>query len=60
VYWGQQYNGTLNDYSLDINDIPPTINMPTQPICKHTFVALSILPFWRNRIFRDMKELGII
>jgi hypothetical protein len=60
MYWGQQYNGTLNDYSLDTNDIAPTINIPTQPICKHTFVALSILPFWRNRIFRDMKELGII
>lgn len=60
MYWGQQYNGTVNDYSLDINDIAPTINVPTQTICKHTFVALSILPFWRNRIYRDMKELGLI
>jgi len=60
MYWGQQYNGTVNDYSLDINDIAPTINVPTQTICKHTFTALSILPFWRNQIFRDMKELGLI
>lgn len=59
-YWGQQYNGTKGDYSLDKNDIPPTVRIPTQPICKHTVLTLTVLPFWYNTIVRDLRNKGIL
>lgn len=59
-YWGQQYRGTKYDYSLDKNDIAPKRNIPTQVICKHTILALTVLPFWYNTILRDLRNAGIM
>lgn len=59
-YWGQQWNGTQNDYSIDKNDIPPTVRIPTQPLCKHTILTLTVLPFWYNTIVRDLRSKGIL
>ena len=59
-YWGQQYNGTKDNYSLDKNDIPPTVRIPTQPICKHTVLTLTVLPFWYNTIIRDLRNKGVL
>ena len=59
-YWGQQYNGTIDDYTLDKNDIAPTVRVPTQVLCKHTIVMLTVLPFWYNTIMRDLKTKGVI
>lgn len=60
MYWGQQWNGTKDNYSLDKNDIAPTRNIPTQPICKHTLLTLTVLPFWWNSIVRDLRNKGIL
>jgi len=59
-YWGSEYNGTKGDYSLTKNDIPPTRNVPTQVICKHTVLTLTVLPFWYNTIVRDLRNKGIL
>lgn len=59
-YWGQQYLGTRQDYSLDKNDVPPKRNIPTQPVCKHTLAMLTVLPFWYNTIVRDLRNSGIL
>lgn len=59
-WWGQQYNGTKGDYSLDKNDIAPTVRIPTQPLCKHTILTLTVLPFWYNTIVRDLRNNGAI
>ena len=59
-YWGQQYLGTKDDYSLDKNDIAPTKNIPLQPICKHTLATLTVLPFWYNTIVRDLRTKGVL
>lgn len=59
-YWGQQYMGTINDYSIDINTIAPTRNVPTQVVCKHTLATLSVLPFWWNTIVRDLRNKGLL
>lgn len=59
-YWGQQYVGTKNGYSIDKNDIAPTVRIPTQPICKHTIQTLSVLPFWTNTITRDLRNKGVL
>lgn len=59
-YWGQQYNGTLDKYTLDKNDIAPTVRVPTQVLCKHTILMLTVLPFWYNTIMRDLKTKGVI
>jgi len=59
-YWGQQWNGTKQDYSIDKNDIPPTVRIPTQPLCKHTIVMLTVLPFWYNTIVRDLRSKGVL
>ena len=57
-YWGQQYKGTQQDYSIDKNEIPPKRNLPTQVICKHTILALTVLPFWHSTLVRDYRKLG--
>jgi hypothetical protein len=59
-YWGQQYNGTKGDYSLDKNTIPPETRIPTQPICKHTIATLTVLPFWWNSIIRDLRKKDVL
>lgn len=59
-YWGSEYNGTKGDYSLTKNNIPPTRNIPTQVICKHTVLTLTVLPFWYNTIIRDLRNKGIL
>jgi hypothetical protein len=59
-YWGQQYNGTQDEYALDKNDIPPTVRIPTQPLCKHTILTLTVLPFWYNTIVRDLRAKGVL
>lgn len=59
-YWGQQYLGTRQDYSLDKNDIPPKRNVPTQPVCKHTLATLTVLPFWYNTLVRDLRSSGLL
>lgn len=58
-YWGQQYNGTVDDYSLDSNGIAPTVRIPTQVLCKHTILTLTVMPFWYNTIVKDLKSKGI-
>lgn len=60
TYWGQEYKGTIHDYSLVKNNIPPTRNLPTQVVCKHMFATLTALPFWNNSIVRDFRALGIL
>lgn len=59
-YWGQQYNGTVDDYSLDKNTIAPTVRIPTQVLCKHTILMLTVLPFWYNTIVRDLRAKGVL
>jgi len=59
-WWGQQYKGTQDDYALDKNDIAPTVRIPTQPLCKHTILTLTVLPFWYNTIVRDLRSKGLI
>ena len=59
-YWGQQYRGTKDEYSLDKNTIPPKRNIPTQVICKHTILALTVLPFWYSTLVRDLRKLGLM
>ena len=59
-WWGQQYNGTQDNYSLDKNDIAPTVRIPTQVLCKHTILTLTVLPFWYNTIIKDLKAKGIL
>jgi hypothetical protein len=58
-WWGQQYNGTIDDYSLTKNTIAPTVRIPTQVLCKHTILMLTVLPFWYNTIIRDLKQKGM-
>lgn len=58
-YWGQQFHGTEDDYSLDKNAIPPKRNIPTQALCKHTILALTVMPFWQNTIVRDLRKKGL-
>ena len=58
-YWGQQFHGTEDDYSLDKNEIPPRRNIPTQALCKHTILALTVMPFWQNTIVRDLRKKGL-
>ena len=60
TYWGQEYKGTIHDYSLVKNNIPPTRNLPTQVVCKHMFATLTALPFWNNSIVRDFRALGLL
>lgn len=59
-YWGQQYKGTKEKYSLVKNDIKPTRNIPLQTVCKHTLATLIALPFWNNSIVRDLRGNGTI
>lgn len=59
-YWGQQYRGTKEKYSLDKNTIKPTRNIPLQVVCKHTLATLIALPFWNNSIVRDLRLNGTI
>ena len=59
-YWGQQYVGTQNDYSIDQNTIAPTRNIPTQVVCKHVLSTLSVLPFWWNTIVRDLRNKNLL
>ena len=58
IYWGQQYVGTQKGYSIDKNDIAPTVNVPTQVVCKHVLTMLSVAPFWWNTIVRDLRSSG--
>jgi len=60
TYWGQEYNGTVDNYSLVKNTIPPTRNIPTQVVCKHTLTVLTVLPFWTNTIIRDLRNKGLL
>jgi hypothetical protein len=60
LYWGQQYLGTKQDYSLDKNTIEPTVRPPKIPVCKHTIATLSVLPFWYNTIIRDLRVKGVL
>jgi hypothetical protein len=60
IYWGQQYLGTKQDYSLDKNTIEPTVRPPKIPVCKHTIATLSVLPFWYNTIIRDLRVKGVL
>lgn len=55
-YWGQQYNGTKQDYSIVHNDIEPTRNKQYQTLCKHVVSALTLLPFWTNTIVKDLRQ----
>ena len=59
-YWGQQYNGTKDNYSIDKNDIPPKRNIPTQTLCKHTILMLTVMPFWYATIVRDLRKKGVL
>lgn len=60
MYWGQQYNGTREGYSIVHNDIAPERNKPTQVICKHVAATLTWLPFWSNTIVKDLRNLEIL
>ena len=60
MYWGQQWNGTKQGYSLVKNDIAPTRNIPTQVICKHTMLALQVLPFWASNIVQDLRKKNVL
>lgn len=60
TYWGQQYLGTKDGYSIDKNDIPPTVRIPTQPLCKHTLQMLNVVSFWWNTIIRDLRNKGVL
>lgn len=59
-WWGQQWNGTKQGYSLVKNDIAPTRNIPTQVICKHTMLALQVLPFWASNIVQDLRKKKVL
>lgn len=59
-YWGMQWRGTQEDYSIDINNIAPTKLPPKQVICKHVITTLTILPFWANTIVRDLRRAGLL
>lgn len=59
-YWGQEYVGTQNDYSIVHNDIPPTRNIPTQVVCKHVLTTLAVIPFWWNTLVRDLRNKGLL
>lgn len=60
TYWGQEYLGTKQGYSIVKNDIEPKRNLPTQVLCKHTYAMLVILPAWWNTITRDLRAKGIL
>lgn len=60
MYWGQQYKGTQQDYSLVKNTIAPTRNLPTQVVCKHVLATLTALPFWNNTLVRDFRAKGLL
>lgn len=59
-YWGQEYVGTQNDYSIVHNDIPPTRNVPTQVLCKHILSTTLSISFWWNTIVRDLRNKGLL
>lgn len=59
-YWGQQYVGTKNGYSIVKNDIAPKRNLPTQVVCKHTLSMLAVAPFWWNTIVFDLRAKGVL
>ena len=59
-YWGQQYLGTKHGYAIDKNDIPPTVRIPTQPLCKHSLQNLLVLPFYWNTIIKDLRNKGVL
>ncbi len=59
-YWGQNYLGTRDGYSIDKETRPPKRNIPTQPVCKHTLATLTALPFWWNTIVRELRSAGIL
>lgn len=59
MYWGQQYNGTQQGYSIVKNNIAPERNLPTQVICKHVAATLTWLPFWSNTIVTDLRAKGV-
>lgn len=57
-YWGQQYNGTKEGYSIVTNEIEPTRNKQYQVLCKHVASMLLLLPFWSNTIVGDIRQAG--
>ncbi len=60
-YWGMQYRGTLEDYSLIKNWIEPTVLEPKQPLCKHTIAVITkALPFIVNTLVRDLRRAGTL
>lgn len=60
-YWGMQYRGTLEDYSLIKNWVEPTVLEPKQPLCKHTIsVITKALPFIVNTLVRDLRREGTL
>jgi len=59
-YWGMQWNGTRQDYSIVRNTIAPTKLEPKQQVCKHTYLALQVLPFWTNTILKDIRAKGLL
>lgn len=59
-YWGQQYVGTQEGYSIEINNIAPTKNIPTQVICKHTTLSVTLVPIFWNTIVRDLRAKGVL
>lgn len=59
-YWGMQYRGTKEGYSLVKNNVAPTKIPPVQPICKHTASALTLLPFYSNTIVKDLRKRGLL
>jgi len=60
MYWGQQYNGTKQDYSIVKNTIEPTRNKQYQTLCKHVITMLTVMPFWWNSIVRDLRKKGLL
>lgn len=60
MYWGQQYNGTKQDYSIVKNTIEPTRNKQYQTLCKHVVSTVTVLPFWWNTIVKDLRKKGLL
>lgn len=59
-YWGQQYNGTKQDYSIVKNNIEPTRNRQYQTLCKHVVTMLTVMPFWWTSVVRDLRKKGLL
>jgi len=56
-YWGWQWMATQDEYGIVPEDRAPVYRNTELrgAVCKHIYIVLQVLPFWTNRIVKDLR-----